>query len=76
MGKKFVSFGIIEETEAMGKPTGKKKASVAVTLEEAKKLANKYGIYGFDWYFVNDNTIKHFDNKSSRWKYDKLSQVV
>jgi hypothetical protein len=38
--------------------------------KEYMQLHNKYGIYGLHWYFVNQNTIKYFNN--NEWFYDKV----
>ena len=46
-------------------------APIMVILSEEKyeKLCNELGIYGFDWYFVDENYIKYY--KNGKWSYIK-----
>ena len=43
--------------------------TIEVDDKELKKLCKKYGIYGIDWYFIDTNTIKYFDDERQCWDY-------
>jgi len=42
---------------------------VELTRENYRELAEKYGRYILDWFFVEPNKIKYFDKETKTWKY-------
>ena len=67
--KKIIAMPI--KYEMLFQPTKFTAVSVGLTQKELTTLSKKYGAYGFDWYFVDENRIKFF--KDDKWSYAKYS---
>jgi hypothetical protein len=46
-----------------------KSEEIEIPVSEFDKLSKTLGIYGFDWYFVDKNSIKYFNNRLQRRVY-------
>jgi hypothetical protein len=57
--------------EEMFEPTPETPIRVVIPDEKFIELSKKYGIYNFDWYFVDANMIKYFDGK--KWNYEHIT---
>jgi hypothetical protein len=44
---------------------------VVISDKKFAELSKKYGIYDFDWYFVDANMIKYFDGE--KWNYEHIT---
>jgi hypothetical protein len=53
--------------EEMFKPTDETPIYVILNKEKFKKLCNTYGIYGIDWYFIDEKYIKYFNPEKQEW---------
>ena len=41
---------------------------VEIPREKYRELVERYGIYGFDWYFVSKTVVKYWDGRT--WNYE------
>ena len=54
------------ELEVVWLELNDKYEKVKISREKFKQLCEKFGIYRFDWYLMDRNTIKYFDGKEWR----------
>lgn len=59
--------------EDVFKMTPETPVEVFVSKEQFKNLTSKYGLYGFDWYFVDEKTIKYWDGE--KWNYASFTPL-